>query len=373
MKTFQISDWWENRKRRRSVRPGSANGVLLISAGGLGDTVLFAHVVARFLKLAEKDERVTVLLRADAMKMAFLFPDGINFLAVDFGRLRKNMAYRKKVMENLFQDHYRLLVHTDFLRHPDLDEALVAAAMPTEAVAMKARPWRKYDTRLNANRRLYGRLFDSGPAHVNKVLRWSRFADWLTGTESPPPMAVLASTGLAPAAAKGAPTVVIQPFSAVKQKQPPPALYAQIIDSLPSGARVVITGAPGDIEKNPSYEELLNLPGVEFDDSVFAELVPLLRSADLVISVDTALMHLAVAVGAPTLCLASAAYVGEIVPYDPVITPDKVRFIYRAMPCEGCLGDCIFPPENGMYPCVAGLDSKDVLAGVTEMMAGESG
>ena len=113
IKAFQISDWWGNRKRRRGVRSGRRGGVLLISSGGLGDTVLFAHVFGRFLKLAEKDEQVTVLLRSDAMKMAFLLPDGVKVLAVDFARLRKDLGYRRQVLSDLFQEHYRLLVHTD--------------------------------------------------------------------------------------------------------------------------------------------------------------------------------------------------------------------------------------------------------------------
>ena len=82
-------------------------------------------------------------------------------------------------------------------------------------------------------------------------------------------------------------------------------------------------------------------------------------------------MHLAVAVGAPTLCLASAAFVGEIVPYDPAIRPDNVRFIYHSMPCEGCLGDCVLPAEDGMFPCVAGLDEETIIVAVGEMMAAE--
>ena len=97
-------------------------------------------------------------------------------------------------------------------------------------------------------------------------------------------------------------------------------------------------------------------------------MVPLLRSADLVISVDTALMHLAVALGAPTLGLASAAYVGEIVPYDAAITPDNAFFMYTSMPCEGCLGDCVLPAENGMFPCVARLKQDEILAKVEELI-----
>ena len=124
-----------------------------------------------------------------------------------------------------------------------------------------------------------------------------------------------------------------------------------------------------DLDANGEFKALLDLPGVTFDDRVFEDLVPMLRGARLVVSVDTALMHLAVAVGAPTLCLASAAYVGEIVPYDPAITPPNARFVHHPMPCEGCLGVCVLPAENGMFPCVARLDEEQILAAARSMMA----
>ena len=170
IKPFRILDWWLNRKRRSRPRSGTARGVLLISSGGLGDTVLFAHVAERFVSLAEKDEPVTVALRADAMKMAFLLPADVRVLGVDFDHLRKDLGYRRRVTDGIFEAHYRLVVHTDFLRHPDLDEALVAAAQAPESAAMEPRPWRKYDTRLRLNRSLYGRLYDSGDPHLDKLL-----------------------------------------------------------------------------------------------------------------------------------------------------------------------------------------------------------
>ncbi|MBI2978350.1 MAG: lipopolysaccharide heptosyltransferase family protein, partial [Rhodospirillales bacterium] len=47
IKPFRIMDWWLARRRRRTSRAGEAKGVLVISSGGLGDTVLFAHVAER--------------------------------------------------------------------------------------------------------------------------------------------------------------------------------------------------------------------------------------------------------------------------------------------------------------------------------------
>jgi hypothetical protein len=225
IKPYRILDWWLALKRRNARRPGRAKGVLVIAAGGLGDTVLFAHVAERFRALARQDEPVTVLLRADAMKMAFLLPPGVRVEGVDFGRLRRKLGYRRRMMDELFRAHYRLVVHADYLRHPDLDEALVAAAMAPEAAAMEPRPWAKYEAALHRNRALYTRLFDSGGAHRDKVLRWVAFADWLAGKPSPPPKAVLAPDRL-PAPA-GERSVIVQPSRrCAGSKAPLPSIAA---------------------------------------------------------------------------------------------------------------------------------------------------
>ncbi|MEQ9200636.1 MAG: hypothetical protein RLN80_11670, partial [Rhodospirillales bacterium] len=59
----------------RPSRSGEPAGVLLVSAGGLGDTILFSHLAQRFAGLAEPGERITVLLRRDGAKTAFLLPE----------------------------------------------------------------------------------------------------------------------------------------------------------------------------------------------------------------------------------------------------------------------------------------------------------
>ncbi|MDP6572937.1 MAG: glycosyltransferase family 9 protein [Rhodospirillales bacterium] len=369
----RLADAMASLKRQWRGRSGVPNGVLLVSAGGLGDTVLLAHVVRRFMGLAADGEPVTMLLRADAAGMAFVLPPQARVETVDFSRLRKDIRYRLEVMDRLFEANYRLVASTDYLRHPDLDEALIRACRAAEAVAMVPRPWPKYAARLRRNAALYDRLFDSGPAVRDKVLRWWDFADWLTGESVPPAPLRLAAGRLAPAARLAAPTVLIQPFSAVRAKQSPVELYRRVIEALPEGHQVRITGAAADLERNPEFKGLLAPPAVVFDAATFEELVPTLKAARLVITVDTALMHLAASVGAPTLALASAAFVGEIVPYAPEIAPANLHVLYRTMPCEGCLGSCVHPLEDGMYRCVAELDAAAVVARIGALLGAEAG
>lgn len=350
------------RLRCRMNRRGEAHDLLLVRSGGLGDSVLFAHVLPLFLRLARANERVCVLTPSASIKTTFLFPPGVEVIGVDFGRYRRDARYRSAVARDLYDRHFRLVVSTDHLRHPWLDESMILSCQAPDVAAMAPRAWSKYDRALAKNRRRFTRVFESGPDRGSIYRRWVAFANWLNGTTDVPPMPVLPADGLPAAARLERPTVVFQPFSAVTAKQPSAGLFESLAAALPDGWDAVVTGAPLDPVRNPAFAALLARPNVRFDASPFREIVPLLRAARLVVSVDTALMHLAVAVGAPTLCLASAAYVDEIVPYPADLTPPHVTFIHRAMTCQGCRGDCTEPAEDGLFPCVARLDTNAVHA-----------
>jgi ADP-heptose:LPS heptosyltransferase len=367
-KAFHILDSLLRLKRNFSKRKGNARGLLIISAGGLGDTVLFSLFASRFASFARKDELVTILLRNESAKMAFLFPTSFHVENINFNDFRKSLSYRHKIANRLFRVHYRLIIATDQLRHPDLDEAMIEMAAPEQALAMEPRSWPKYDERLKTNRRLFKHLYDSGPNKLDKLVRWNNFANWLSGKKMPPPRVRINPDILADNLVQETPDVLIQPFSAVALKQSPVDIYRKFIESLSKGTSVAIIGTLSDLDANPQYKKLLELPGVSFNSAFFQELVPYIRAAKLVISVDTATMHLAAAIGTSTLCLASAAYVGEIVPYAPEVAPDNVHVIYKSMDCEGCLGKCHLDPIDGMYPCVAGLDNDLVISKALELL-----
>jgi ADP-heptose:LPS heptosyltransferase len=356
---------------RRLGRPRPGRGVLFVRSGGLGDTVLFSHVMPLYMRCAKAGEPVAVLTPARSLATAFLFPEGVEVIAVDYRRFLRDPVYRLRVSVGLYRRGFRRVVSTDHLRHPLADEAMMAACQAEECVAMLARRWPKHDRLLAANRRFFSRLYDSGAERGSVYLRWVAFANWLGGRADAPPPPLARPDRLPPPRESPRPYVVIQPFSADRRKQPPATLFLRIVDVAGRGRDVVVTGAADDPVRNPEYAPLLAKPGVRFDCSSFRDAVPLLRGARLVVSVDTALMHLAIAVGAPTLCLASAAFAGEIVPYPKELTPANAHFLYHPMPCEGCRAACHLPAEDGMYPCVARLDQAAVLAKIAAILEGD--
>jgi len=347
---------WLGRLEPRIAPP---SGLLIISAGGLGDTVLFSRVVSRYAGLAVEGERVTLLLRKDAASMGFLFAPQIQIKTVDYGRLRK-IGYRLEMFRSLWAANYRMVVHSDFLRHPDLDEALAFATGAPIRMAMEPRPSPKHHARLQANRKRYTRVVDTGGVVQDKILRWVAFANALSGKSEPVPdlrLRISTDTPLRSIA-------VLQPFSAVTLKQSPPALWLRIIGALPADWDILLAGHPKDLERNPEFAALLECDRVRFEGAPFKDLAPILAASKLVVSVDTACVHLAVVMGARTVCLASAAYVGEIMPYAPQIAPDSMTVFYASCAHEGCLGSCVYTPVRGMYPCVADLDGDEIEAWV---------
>lgn len=337
--------------------------MLLVAAGGIGDTVLLAHALPYFLSLAG-GEKISLLLRHDAARVAFLFPSEIEIIRINFKDYSKKWLYRFKINRELRRRNFARVISLDYLRHPLLDEKMISACRAKENFAMEPRAWPKYQVQLNKNRSLYTKLFNSGTVLQDKILRLLAFAEFLIGQRiKPSPLKLMANPFV-----NKEKILVIQPFSAVKEKQFPASFYQKLFAHLPQDFAKVLLGAPNDLEKNPEFKELLELPNVSFDKSGFQEIIPLLQKAALVLSVDTGLMHLAAGVEANTLCIASAAYVGEVVPYASELIPSNLEFIYQPMICQSCLGNCSFPAVDGMYPCLAKLDKAEIIDRIDSML-----
>jgi len=344
--------------------------MLIVRSGGLGDTVLFALVVDRFMKLAEPDEPIVFLTPSASRKTAFLLPDRIEVMTADYGRFRRRLSYRASLTQHLYRRNFRRVVSSDHLRHPLLDEAMIGACAAPLTEGLTARSWPKYKRLLRNNERFFSRLVDAGEG-PSMLHRWTLLANILNGANETLPVANLPNADLPEAESIPRPVVILQPFSAVAEKQPSPNLCAKIIESLGDRFDIVMTGGPDDRANNPAYEGLFNGPNVRFDDRPFDAIVPLLRAASCVVSADTALMHLAIAVGAPTVGLASAAYVGDLVPYPREATPGTARFHYTPMPCQGCVGSCNQPLEDSRWACVARLDANAIIGTIQSLLAAQ--
>jgi len=359
-----LLDPWAIARGRRKAHGLAKTGLLIVQAGGMGDSLLFQPFLERFRPLARPGETVTLLLRQDAAKMAFLYPDDVAILALDFTRLLTDLAYRMRTLAEIRARNMRAVLSVDWRRHAYLDDALIRACEASEILGFAPKPWPKYQGLLDANARRFTRLVTL-PRPMPMMSRWSHLAHELTGVAAPLPKVGLPTRWLVAPEPLARPVILIQPFASSRDRQPRPEFWLRLMAAFPDRDFVLIPG-PDDLARNPDYRVLLER--ARLDIRRFPDLIALLRAAKLVVCVDSAVMHLAQAAGAPTLGLATAAYLGEVTPYEPEADPGNAHPLWVPMPCQGCVGDCRRPFVGEQYECVSRLDPETAIAKMRELL-----
>lgn len=357
-------------KRRINRAPNAKKrGLLLVSSGGLGDTMLFSHMIKRFRQLIGADEPVWVVVRHESAGLDFLFPDDVTLIPVHYRNFIRKPLYCLDVCKTITALGARIAISTDHLRLPTVDDMLILATEADEKYALTPRSWAKHDAALQRHREWYSRWVEPAPEMSHRLIRWWELANGLLGEIEDVPKVRFDPALLPDKSKPERAEIILHPFSSDSDREAEPQIFLDIADALADDYQIVMTAAPRDLKRSPRHQPLADHPGVELDTNDLKSKAARIRNASLVVSVDTSIMHLAVGVGAPTLCLASAAHIVDSVPYDSRMTPDNVTFMVPEIDCAGCLGRCIHPLENGRYRCLGQITTNNVLTKVQELLA----
>ena len=128
------------------------------------------------------------------------------------------------------------------------------------------------------------------------------------------------------------------------------------------GAGIVVTGGPADAAMAAAICDGLRPPPLSLVDRVSLKgLAAVLRSADLMITVDSGPMHIAAALGTPVVALFG--------PTDPARTGPlgSGRVLRQPLPCSPCLQRTCRIAETRR--CMRDLDAAAVLAAARDLLA----
>jgi heptosyltransferase I len=160
------------------------------------------------------------------------------------------------------------------------------------------------------------------------------------------------------------PLVVLHPGTSAfgELKRWAPERFAELGDALAAqhGARLVVTGGPGEAGLVEAVRRALHTPALLPAPSGLPELAALLASAQLVVASDSLPLHLANALGTPV--------VGLYGPKDPAVTGpffDRARVVRADVACSPCtLRRC------GDRICMERLEVVAVARAAGELLAG---
>ncbi|HHN75526.1 MAG TPA: glycosyltransferase family 9 protein [Acidobacteria bacterium] len=176
--------------------------------------------------------------------------------------------------------------------------------------------------------------------------------------------AAFAEQALAPLAGKR--IAVIHPGASIPQRRWPPSRYGKVARLLvDAGLGVVVLGGPTDgaaaseIYASVAAAGAVNLAG----RCSLAQAAAVVARADVYVSADSGVLHLAYAVGTPTVHLFGPGVHSKWGP-----PGSRFRTIRMPVPCSPCTRYGYTPPCNQQLVCMLGITPEQVFRAVTEQL-----
>jgi heptosyltransferase-2/heptosyltransferase-3 len=156
----------------------------------------------------------------------------------------------------------------------------------------------------------------------------------------------------------GRPFVAVHPDAGAALKSWPAARWSALVDELPADVAVVLTGTPAEAAELASIANRAQRPLAMAVDLDWDGLAALYRRAALVVGMDSGPLHLATAVGTPTVRVYGPT---DRRVFGPAGSVDRHRTIASTLICAPC-GSLDGAPCGYLRhpPCLANVDVHDV-------------
>lgn len=354
---------------------GHRQSLLIIRGdGGIGDFVLFLPAL-KSLRRYFAGSKISLLVGSESEKIASCFADVDEVISFDVRRYRLNLAYRFRLIRQLRSHGFDIALNPIYSREPLTDELLYCSGAK-QRIAFEGN-LDNIDLRTKtANNAYYTRVIASQASIVSEIERNREFVERLTAEtvtveESVPRIALsdthldkarqlLRKEGLDPEAES---FVVLFPGASNAIKKWPAERFADVANRIASRyeTRIIICGAPSDREAQEHVASRVSARVVRLAGKTdLLQLAAILKHSALYIGNDTGPLHLAAAVGTPTLCILGGGHFGRFYPYGD---QRMHRAVFHELECFHCNWACPYEVSH----CIHDITVEEVWQSVQRM------
>jgi len=145
-----------------------------------------------------------------------------------------------------------------------------------------------------------------------------------------------------------------------KYREWPYKYYAKIAQKIhkKTGWLGLICGAENEFYLGEHIKKLCDAPLQNYTGkTTLSELTCLLAKSQILISNETGTVHIANAVGTPTVCILGGGHFGRFVPYPELSGKiNNLKVVYHKMPCYGCDWKCVYHiKDEDPAPCISNI------------------
>ncbi len=173
------------------------------------------------------------------------------------------------------------------------------------------------------------------------------------------------------------PVIAVAPGAGSPAKVWAPERLALVIDHLAGryGVQCLVTGTAAEKPLAERLAAALATPAaIVAGETSVGVLATLLQRCRLAVGPDNGMLHLAAAMGVPTVRLYGPADPVLFGPYGPMAADRQAHAVVQTpRACAACGYLDLPPPQQAMYPCMADITAEEVIAAALQMWAATEG
>ena len=343
--------------------------VLMIRLDNIGDFVVWLDAAKQIAQHYQaQGKRVTLLANAVWHRLAAELGVFDEVIGLEEKRFRRDLGYRLQRARELRRAGFGTAVQPTYTRLLGAGDALLRLSGATVRVGPEGTFERGSESDRAIGDRWYTALYPSDPAIEGEMLRNAAFVRALTGTDYKAKVADLREhlpmelPNELHAALDGRPYFVLFPGASFAGRLWPAERYAQLAERLTerTGWLPVLCGGPSEAPQAALISGRMDRPVLNWvGRTSLAQLAAVLANARLLVGNETSAVHIAAAVGTPTVCLLGGGHYGRFMPYaveERDGRPLPVAALEH-MSCFHCDWRCVHhPPKGAPVPCIEKID-----------------
>jgi ADP-heptose:LPS heptosyltransferase len=361
-------------------KPAAPASLLIIRGDAIGDFVLFLPALKE-LSRALAGSKVTLLVSRESEDLARQFTRVDEVISLDRRRYRRSFLYRLRLIRLLRKRHFSVAINPVYSREPSTDELLCCCGAQ-ERIACSGDVNNIPASLKQRNNRHCTRIIPSRSGIITEVERNREFVERLTGRdlsiEESLPRITLSETqinaarqlllreGVDPEVEK---LVMIAPGASHEIKMWPAERFAALANRIADTykACILICGAPSDRETQEAVASRVSAPVVRLVGRTdLAQLAAIAKHCALYIGNDSGPLHLAAAVGTPTLCILGGGHFGRFYPYGD---RQLHRAVFQELECFHCNWLCPYEVSHCIHKITVEEAWKEVRRIFAEVVA----
>jgi len=353
-------------------RQEGKGGVAVVRLDAIGDFILWLPFAQVYRQLYPDQKIVLFANEAWAdFARSFAFWDDVVSVRVD--DLVYSPLYRWRMLYNISKYGFSVAIHPTCSRVLLKGDSLVRATKAHERIGSAGDQSNISARHKAVSDSWYTRLV---PMNLRLIAELERNAEFFRGLGGERqhllPMGDVPGGEVHVSVPAGA-YVVLFPGASWEGRRWPVSRFAELAQWLfrSFGLWVVICGSENERHLAEMLVGGAGVPNISnfAGKTTLAEFAMLIQRATLLIGNETSAIHLASAVGTPSICLLGGGHFGRFVPYPKDWSGCQPRPVYFVMDCYGCNWRCTKPrAPGGCVPCIDAISLDAVKREVSRLM-----